>query len=742
MRKFVTTLLVLLILTIIVAYISLSFFPEWLKLPGGVLLLISGAFVTITKLGPSIKDWKELIFGKEENPKSDPGVSLKQTGDNNRAANHDYIEKQVHGDYVENKVIVNPPPPPSKEEKLAEEADTRLTYLKNLRRKCLDLPLTPVGGSDEDITLDQVYVNLDTTDREEAQKKSKKDTQGRPDENPPISALKALEKKPYLVILGDPGSGKSAFVRYVFARQASVLLGDEKEPYPGIDPSLLPVLVNLRDLAQDLKNLDLSACSGDVRSQRLTLSALDFILKSLQDYQALPFKPSLEKALEDGNCLLAFDGLDEVPQDLRLCTRQAVGAVLKAYKLKRVIVTCRIRSYVNEAVFSSPFQSVTLASLDKEKIEHFCKLWYQSQLTRRFTQEQVNVKSSDFSQAAQDSDLRDLSANPLMLTAMALVHQKETKLPKQKVVLYKKTIEMLLLRWQKHKSDEESLDRFIKDENRIFAAMERLAYEAHTAGKGKDKEADLERGIALGILEQKEYLGDPGLAGKFLDYVDLRAGLLVGRGGDILHPSQYSFPHRTFQEYLAGCYVLRLRNARTKLFELASEGDYWNVAVQMGAEDLYYNHRAFDKLIDLAYSLCPVNEKDSDTAKRALIWSGLIAALLGQDEILMDDLDPDGGKSYLERVLQRLQTLMLNDISVPLRVEAGNTLSSLGDLRFNPDFYFLPCDGNLGFIHIPAGPFLMGSDKSKDSLAQDDELPQHTVTLKEYWIAKYPVTVA
>jgi len=36
----------------------------------------------------------------------------------------------------------------------------------------------------------------------------------------------------------------------------------------------------------------------------------------------------------------------------------------------------------------------------------------------------------------------------------------------------------------------------------------------------------------------------------------------------------------------------------------------------------------------------------------------------------------------------------------------------------------------------------MGSDRAKDKAAYDDELPQHRVYLDEYFIGKYPVTVA
>jgi formylglycine-generating enzyme required for sulfatase activity len=44
------------------------------------------------------------------------------------------------------------------------------------------------------------------------------------------------------------------------------------------------------------------------------------------------------------------------------------------------------------------------------------------------------------------------------------------------------------------------------------------------------------------------------------------------------------------------------------------------------------------------------------------------------------------------------------------------------------------------WVTIPAGEFLMGSDKQKDKLASDDEVPQHTVTLPTFRIGRYPVT--
>ncbi len=44
-------------------------------------------------------------------------------------------------------------------------------------------------------------------------------------------------------------------------------------------------------------------------------------------------------------------------------------------------------------------------------------------------------------------------------------------------------------------------------------------------------------------------------------------------------------------------------------------------------------------------------------------------------------------------------------------------------------------------IRIPAGPFLYGSSDA-DTVARDNEKPQRTVDLPEYWIGRYPVTNA
>jgi formylglycine-generating enzyme required for sulfatase activity len=101
------------------------------------------------------------------------------------------------------------------------------------------------------------------------------------------------------------------------------------------------------------------------------------------------------------------------------------------------------------------------------------------------------------------------------------------------------------------------------------------------------------------------------------------------------------------------------------------------------------------------------------------------------------------GRDLGTRVRHRLVDLLQGGhLSAVERAEAGDVLAQLGDPRFREDAWFLPDEPLLGFVEIPEGPFLMGSDKERDPMAYDDELPQHKVDLPTYYVARYPVTVA
>jgi formylglycine-generating enzyme required for sulfatase activity len=73
------------------------------------------------------------------------------------------------------------------------------------------------------------------------------------------------------------------------------------------------------------------------------------------------------------------------------------------------------------------------------------------------------------------------------------------------------------------------------------------------------------------------------------------------------------------------------------------------------------------------------------------------------------------------------------------RAALGNALANLGDPRFDPSHWWLPDDATLGFRRVPAGSFLMGSPKGE---GWDDEWEQRELHLRDFWIGRWPVTVA
>jgi formylglycine-generating enzyme required for sulfatase activity len=643
---------------------------------------------------------------------------------------------------------------PSKAEE--EKAnDARHAYLEKLRRYCQALPLAALGGqesTDEEITLDKVYTNLDTKIyikntvlkklrngenvklTESALAKETPEIQERMGEKKDVEPLPlwdAVRATPRVVVLGDPGAGKSTFVRKLLGLQAAVLL-KETAPLQGFDSDLLPIMVILRELSLRLAKLDLSSLSADKQKKVLLKEVRAHLADDLKHNHAEIFIPQMMNTLEKGKALLVLDGLDEVPQSMRQIIRQVVLALRSEYQLERLIITSRIRSYTGDAVFENT-HTFTIRPFDKEKIKDFVNGWYRAQAEMgRLTEKEKQERANDLIQATASHNLLEIASNPMMLTSMAIIHQKEIGLPRERVRLYKLVVDVLLNRWQKYRFGEKNLTpssaltAFLMDEIRLLSALERLAYEAHRAGKGEKESADLPRLKALDILEDKEYLGKIGLAEEFLDYVDQRAGLLKGNGGELDKPTSYSFPHRTFQEYLAGCYMVRDRNPSREYFQRAGEGDYWALAAQLGAEELYFNRRGIHSLLDLAYQLLPSEKPDTEQEERAALWSGLIARVAGEEEIKTDQGSQDGGQKYLSRLGPRLVSLMGGKLPPLERTEAGRTLAKMGDPRqdvLNPE--------EMLFCRVPMGEFGMGE---KDAT--------FLLNIPEFFISRYPITNA
>jgi len=639
-------------------------------------------------------------------------------------------------------------------------------YLKNLRAFCNLLTLAALGDdndANDDIALDEIYIELDTD-------KFKEDPEGEADkknkdavkkymreEKMPVSVMEAAAENKRLVLLGDAGSGKSTFVKELCALQADVVLNEGRaKPLAGFDPTLLPVFIELRDLSLKLGALNLGGLSADKQTQELA----DAVFAEICQRKAADFIPLLKEYFSEGKILLVLDGLDEVPQDMRELAQKAARAVVRLWRVERVIVTSRINSYVGKAVFSD-FKDYKIAPLDEEKISKFARKWYEEQKRLgNFTEEEAEKRAQDLAEKAVQKDLIEMASNPMMLTSVAIIHKNGATLPNERARLYSRLVNILANKWQELKTGGDQitpsaeLTAFLKNDTRLRETLERLAYETHlanyAAGKaGKDgakQFADLSRGTVLALLENPEYLGSADLADKFLAYVDQRSGLFIGKGGESRQKLSYNFAHRTIQEYLAGCYVMSKRERKDLCWLHAAEDDFWSMAILMGAEEIIYNNaKALENLLDLIYKLCRETLPKTEQAERAALWSGQIATLIERERIQRDGAD---GEDYLKRLTAHTVNLLTSDLLPPReRAAAGVTLAQLGDPREGVIPLSLTGEGlgvraNLLFCEIPAGAFTMGSAKD-DKDAFDSERPQFEYDIPyNYFMSRYPITNA
>jgi hypothetical protein len=390
------------------------------------------------------------------------------------------VEQAVHV-VIQELTVVGPQP-----EGLREH------YLTEMARAANRLPWTileqeyahPELG--KALGLAEVYTALDTTELEHVDHEEelrRHSAQVERDKTRRIPAQEMVNQECRLVILGDPGSGKSAFIKHLAYTLAQAGLSDDSDPWlkriaPWGHGLRLPVWVELRALA--------AYTEGKKTDGRQLL--LGYLHKQLRQDELDDFWPLLKKALRDKDeaLLLLLDGLDEVPASLRDRVVGAVQDFADHYWQHRYVVTCRPYAYVGQPCQLRRFREVTLAPFNEEQIDHFIEAWY-GQLARRdrLSAKKAAKQARQMQRAVRRGDLRGLAQRPLLLTVMTLLHTfSGGKLPQDRTELYAEAVDLLLHRWERQVSGEEGvlekLDIPGLEMNDLEAGLYKAAYRAHT----------------------------------------------------------------------------------------------------------------------------------------------------------------------------------------------------------------------------------------------------------------------
>ncbi|MCP4319553.1 MAG: hypothetical protein GY789_27105, partial [Hyphomicrobiales bacterium] len=209
------------------------------------------------------------------------------------------------------------------------------------------------------------------------------------------------------------------------------------------------------------------------------------------------------------------------------------------------------------------FSETLLAPFSKGQVNNFIDHWYDHTANIRGTdRDDARGKAEQLKCAVRGSDrLRALAERPLLLTLMASLHAwRGGTLPERREELYADTVNLLLDLWVNPKTVCEadrtvrvlqpSIGEWLKvDRGKVRTLLNRLAFRAHMSQPEVTGTADIQESeLVTGLMALSN---NPEVnPSKLVEFLIDRAGILLPRGVGI-----YTFPHRTFQEYLAACHL-------------------------------------------------------------------------------------------------------------------------------------------------------------------------------------------
>jgi len=560
-----------------------------------------------------------------------------------------------------------------------------------------------------------------------------------------------------LVIVGGPGSGKTTVLLHMAWALASSLLSGQPDPACSRLGSLmkpiklnkrgnplppqecqphelpLPLFVPLASFARYRRHL-----AGNAPARERTLA--HFISYHLIDKQAdfdLPADFFVQLFKDGQDVLLLLDGLDEVAnENERAEVRQSMEDLVAGRRALRVVVTCRTIAYRSgRTALGADFREIAVQPLDFNRhiVPMVCQAYaciYPLDAALRTERANDLLEGIQGLEAQRRARLgRQAEAfvdSPLMVRLLLIVHFNNRRLPDERAELFDKAINALL---QVDYSPDVSVSNHLAENWKRHRDMaQQLAFHLHQ--QGRDQGREIEEPALKAALRQDEafklYIDD------FLSQARQRGSVLEERNG------AYRFIHLALQEFLVARYLREVTGAEGRAAILAFldgrlDDLWWREPILLLVG--YMAANAAQSARDFLSALARAGSRPKATF--AAVELAGTAALEWRDS----------GEPVWADCAQRIVTLLSDSEASAtfepiLRARAGDLLARWGDSRFDAEHWYLPAEPLFGFIEIPVGSFMMGSNRQRDKQADDRELPQHEVNLPNYYLARWPVTVA
>jgi formylglycine-generating enzyme required for sulfatase activity len=584
----------------------------------------------------------------------------------------------------------------------ALESDTRQIRIKGLKTKRAE---PYVFG------IEEIYIPLKALANPESPGRHIGSEAG---EERRIVLEQALAKRK-VVIIGNPGSGKSTFLRRVTFELCRVLRGNRPAgvtPFLGAADERFPILIPIPDLAK------LLAADKSPKALDSPDWIPYFLGRRSEEYKWGVDEPFFRRRLDHGNCLVMVDGLDEAPERrMRERIARLFEKAARSFDKCDFLITTRPQTNVGDAVLAD-FLPLQIGELELPEIrtffDHFAR-------ALALNEEESRVFAGALEAAIESRpEIREMSGNAVMLTALAVLQHNDQRLPEYRVELYASILTWLAAA-REHKEERPSAEKCLEYLRKLALQMQDASGGRRLTQMNKRSAAEL---LAFDFgrnVEESEELLE-------LEMND--SGIIASVGTDL------KFWHLSFQEYLAAREIASLSDSQQVERVITGGKLYrpeWRETMRLLGGVLRQQGEA---KIEGFFEAILHQLGDSP----ALADQARCAALLG---VVMRDLSRMGYEprtpAYKRTVRAAMQIFDANSESIDLRtrIEAADALGQVGDPRLEED----------NWVTIPPGSFLMGAQKRNkrdpnyDPQADDDESPVHPVTLPGFRIRRFPVTV-